>query len=819
MVTNRVLMIQNNTLISKAHLPQNLEQNYDLPASKPYKINTIATKIFMALTPPAWLAAAATTGLKFTATPFAVGAVVITVLAFVSRLFERFFPAPIPKTTVDFSQVHRTLLKAFFEAENFEQTKERLLPLKLFGKNDDIAKFYTEREIELINLKLLSLFLQPDGPTEIDELTECSPYMALMADETADWIYDCIHHRPIFQQHVDMLELRKEVTAESVNAEISFIDEHSRVIYYEYHKNSKAWRHYFFEIAQMLKQAPQDQRDALGDAFYAAIAPTEAVRESFSSYLERFHKDGDASYVLNETLRLPAPHGQIALNIAVASGLIDLSQPPEQPLFHELAGKRIKPEVINRLIETMSYHQVDLNCRNKEGNTLLHIAVMNQNLPLVVALVLKGTKLEIMNDEQETALYLARDRAANSNQPNAAIIYQTLLLGFTQTLALQRLMPLNILPTQVGGTPLASKINKAKGIKHLAHARKVFGDKVINAQALKSLGDGLGIVANVLKVGESEQAHNDAITTLNQELQEVQVQLKNSLVIPEGKQAFRRRQVELEAKINELNEEKQRAEKNIYLNAGQNGVGLVQNVLKWAPTPSKALSHALPILDIASNAISLWQNFESADENCIKKAKDEQLLKLVETECHSFGNLMSSFEESQFVYRLLNLKLMELIVQKRFLENRIKKYETANIDAGIEGRAAGVQLGAVVAAVAIPAAAPLMLIAGTVAGQASPIRTGIRMFMDWYYPVKLPDISNYEPRQFECFDEVFEQRCADRLGMEVSALNDEIISMISAMKPEDEEWFLAMINQAGIPCTREQFADDKPFYILSYLVD
>lgn len=806
-------MIQNNNQIASVQLPCQPVYQCTQEVINPDKVSLMAPQIVAGSTP------AATTRHKFSATLHSIGALAVSALTLIARAFQRLFPASAQKSAFDFNVLHKSLYKAYFEADSFDQLRTLTDSLQLFKSERDIAKLFTQEEIERINLKFIALFLQEGAPTTIAELEQFAPFMALLTDETRNWIETCLNSRPLFHEHVNELESASEVNKEVVAAEIKFIETESQVIYYEFHKNSKAWRHYFFEIAQMIKQAPEEQRKALGDAFYSAIAPADSERESFSSYLERFHAEGNAAYVLNETLKLPAPHGQIALNIAVASGLIDLSQPPEYPLFHELANKKIAEEVINRLITTMCYHKVDLNCADREGNTLLHRAIINQNVSLVIALVLNGAKFDLLNHAGSTALFLARELAGNENQVKAKQIYQTLLFGLTQTLVTQRLMPISVMPNLVGGTPLASKLNKGKKVKRLVHLQKILGGKVINPLAFKSAGASLGFVANLVKIGESERAHKEAIEKLQSELSAVEGELRNSCITPEGKEAYQKRKVELEAKINELNAEKNRVEKSAYLDAAKNGMGVVQNVLKWVPKTANAFSQALPLFDIASNVFSVWQNSQSADENSIKKQKDEQLLKLVEAECGSFERMADSFPEDQFIQRLLKLKLLERSIQKQFLKNRIHEYETAEIDAGIDGRAAAVQGVALGMAAAFPpAAAPLLMAAG-IAGKATPIRNAIRMGQEWFFPAKMTDINHFAPAQFEAYDGAFEERCLGRLGLEQAVLEKILEEVTTQMNEEEEKWFLVLLNQAGIPCDREQFAKDKRFYILRYIVE
>lgn len=694
----------------------------------------------------------------------------------------------------------------------FEQ-KKRLVEEDCFAADEnpalrDALQFLTADEIAAINQKFVSFFLDLDTPiNSIEDLDRYAHYLAILTPENKSWIIDVLKRREFFVTHFIALTNSKKLSEASILREIQFLEENSPSVYFELCKNSHEWRNYFHTLACMGKEASPEMAAKLANALHSAVGSNQLLTDFVSEF-----KTAENSYeFLVEILKRPAPHGQNALNIAVAFGMINLSEPLDLPLLHALGEQEIPEVVFNRLTSTLRYNRMDLNALDANGDTLLHKAIKNNNFLLFRALVLNGASICITDKDNKTVLTLAQEIYGIKS-----LYYQTLLLSFTEHLVVLRLNPLNVLPLSEITAPIAEGIKFGENIKELKQVNNFvsrFRELPLNNKAIKVAGNGFGFVANVCKIKEKEVGYEAQLRELRDRKRAIEDDLKSPSILTAEANAKRRKLIEITNDIDQLEELKYLESNRNYVEASGTALTLLKTFMKSVTQ----LAKIAPGVDVAVGAFDVYQQKTSLDQAEAKKVRDENTLMHLQTETVSLFNMRNSFPPDFFVHKLLNLRLQECEVKKCYLSKRLEKHASKATDAklgvaALVGKLASFGLLFTPFAVAVP----------TVKGISAALpylNLGYNYVRDSVYPPKVPKDEAFQPIDDSEYNESFKDRCAKRLSLSSEEMNNQLNDIVEKMLPDEKDWFVGLLNHSGIACTREDFGNNPHYYVLRFVVD
>lgn len=92
---------------------------------------------------------------------------------------------------------------------------------------------------------------------------------------------------------------------------------------------------------------------------------------------------------------------------------VDPNKPDKNGFYPVFAARNAKQE--DAMMALLNCENIDLNVQNSNGNTLLHLAALNEQCEFITFLLSKGAKKDIKNNNGLTALNLAAGKHEAAN--------------------------------------------------------------------------------------------------------------------------------------------------------------------------------------------------------------------------------------------------------------------------------------------------------------------------------------------------------------------------------------------------------------------
>lgn len=568
---------------------------------------------------------------------------------------------------------------------------------------------------------------------------------------------------------------------ELLENELQYIEEQKKVLKNRFGRGQE-WESYLEVLHLLASNLNEEQKLRLGDALH----------EGFSGYVETFKqvpKDALLKALDNKEL-------QDLLRMAIQLELVNLSE--NGPLLHVFVDQ--EGAKVGALLRGLD---LDLAVQNASGDTLLHLALAENNVQLAEILIKLGARVDIKNSDEKTPIQIAVERGF---MPLAMKMIRDVMVEMRQELPVAKKEKL-----------LAKKIRQGKMLNHAKHLnrkelQKAFGKKIV-PKPLKGIGDVINFGGAAYQLWEADSIFAAKQLELENAIQRMKEEKRAEGIVPERIQA-------LEAEINGKREALIQLEEERKRNQNRNAVELAGAALpagryaaQLIPALSKAVKKFIPGISAFSAGVTIYK---ALDE---QKSIDEKVKLLadcksqIDYELAMIREFQTSLPQEHFLHRLLEWKKKEFETKAAFLQMKLNE---ADMSQKAQQIAAGGNVGVIatfVGGLVLPFAIPVVGAIAAAAGNAPALLDLYGAFRVWMGDMTDADFQPVSEENFESRKE----RIALRLGVQATDLDRELDLLSQEV---DDGWLKSLMKRLDPEAVNnEEFAHRKKIHLLNYLLN
>lgn len=591
-------------------------------------------------------------------------------------------------------------------------------------------------------------------------------------------------------------EKKPEAIKQNIDKEIQYIKENPESIKTLSREDLHVWKQYLSHLSKLGAKGETEDRNELFNVLLSVIETEcpdlEALRARFAD-----------PAVVTELLVEENPANNKLIAVAIASGVLDVKS-----FFYDLGdkAKELNPKMVESLIRDLLFYDIDLDAKDPDGFTLLHLAVDAEKLPLVAQLLELGARIDIPVQGGHTVLEMGAELAKNENAAGQ-LLGSVIATEFIKRLGVRRKEPMDMTfdPTKM-----------KKGMEALGTKGKK--DKFLE-RAQELTEKGLETLEGVGSPISSAMGAQKALSKTQRDQQQIEAQIEYKMFKLGADDLTDDKLRVLLKEIHELTQEQQRL---AGINAGETKkatAGLTETALDFGAEVGEALHlESLGGLGVASAGVKLMRNVEEINDETKKMKLIQKVIGLLLEEVEMTVNYISALErmEKPFAADLLKLKKKELDCKLQFLQ---REYKYTQADKGkkiykttLSVLKTGAKYGEVVFT-------PLTWVRYAA--------TGLPYLTYLYDGVKsVAGLGKLKQEDFQPYNGTGKgilKKSTKRLGLKKQAmLNEALTENYLKFKGEETLWFEDVLKQAGlldesknIPRGEKAVKD----YVLRYLID